>query len=81
MSDKCQFCSASFGLLTKKLACKVCGRVLCKKCSQRELLLYVPDGEGASRDKRDVEVHMAVIRIIGVSVTVETKFESNFEIY
>ena len=68
MSNRCQFCSTSFGLLTKKISCKMCGRVMCKKCSFKELLVYIADEDVSAGNKCETEAHLAVIRIVGVSL-------------
>ncbi|KAJ8310191.1 hypothetical protein KUTeg_012056 [Tegillarca granosa] len=62
MTDQCQGCKKSFGLLIKKSNCKVCGKVVCKSCSSHDLLVYVDDD-------RDPDVppqpKLAVIKIAG----------------
>ncbi|XP_053407474.1 uncharacterized protein LOC123547224 [Mercenaria mercenaria] len=62
MSDKCQHCSAGFGLLKKKYTCKLCGRALCKTCIHKELLVYIPDDVN---ENLRTEAELVIIKVIG----------------
>lgn len=61
MADSCQMCAAKFGLMKKKLNCRVCGRAVCKNCSTKDLLLFV------ANDNKGAEPQLAIIRVVGVS--------------
>ena len=45
MAAKCSECGRDFGLRRQKHLCTVCGSAVCasKKCSSKDLLVYVPD--------------------------------------
>ncbi|CAL1547815.1 unnamed protein product, partial [Lymnaea stagnalis] len=60
LSNSCQFCKATFGMLSKKLFCRVCGTVVCKSHSSMDLLLYISD-----EDKGTVNPKWAIIKIVG----------------
>lgn len=45
--------------MRKKLHCRVCGRAVCKTCSTKDLLLYVPN------NNKESEPQLAIIRVIG----------------
>ncbi|XP_048745970.2 uncharacterized protein LOC125658676 isoform X2 [Ostrea edulis] len=59
MADSCQMCAAKFGLMKKKLNCRVCGRAICKNCSTKDLLLFV------TNDNKGAEPQLAIIRVVG----------------
>lgn len=59
LAESCQKCSSKFGLMRKKLHCRVCGRAVCKTCSTKDLLLYVPN------NNKEAEPQLAIIRVIG----------------
>ncbi|KAK3096052.1 hypothetical protein FSP39_022549 [Pinctada imbricata] len=62
LAETCQFCAVKLGtLLNKKMNCKVCGRVVCKQCSTKDLLLYIPNDVADS----NVQPKLAIIKIIG----------------
>lgn len=35
---KCEKCEAGFGLMDKKLACPVCGSVVCEPCAENQVI-------------------------------------------
>ncbi|XP_046567619.1 uncharacterized protein LOC124276021, partial [Haliotis rubra] len=63
LSDCCHMCRSTFGFLRKKLFCRVCGLVLCKGCSAKDLLVYFPDVEPG--EQRPADPRLAIIKIIG----------------
>lgn len=63
MANRCQVCSNKFGLLGKKLNCKLCGKVLCKSCSLEELLVYIPDD--ATEQQQTDTPELSIIRVAG----------------
>ncbi|XP_041375933.1 vacuolar segregation protein PEP7-like isoform X2 [Gigantopelta aegis] len=62
LADSCQVCRSKFGVLRKKVCCKVCGIAVCKSCSSKDLLVFLPDNQ-------DGEPHtspkLAIIKIKG----------------
>ncbi|MBS0537033.1 MAG: FYVE zinc finger domain-containing protein [Proteobacteria bacterium] len=38
---KCQLCNASFSMTFRRHHCRVCGRCVCKKCSEHEVPIPV----------------------------------------
>ncbi|KAL5004175.1 hypothetical protein ScPMuIL_017631 [Solemya velum] len=62
MPENCQTCMTGFGLMKKKHNCKMCGLVLCKSCSSKELLVYLPDDRNPSEPP---EPQLAIIKIVG----------------
>ncbi|XP_022345183.2 uncharacterized protein LOC111137816 isoform X1 [Crassostrea virginica] len=59
LADACQLCSSRLGLMRKKAHCRVCGRVVCRSCSSKDLLLYLPN------DSRGGEPQLTIIRVLG----------------
>ncbi|XP_052252664.1 uncharacterized protein LOC127859352 isoform X2 [Dreissena polymorpha] len=64
MAENCQGCSEGFGFLRKKYSCKLCGRLVCKSCCTRELLVYVPDSDHNS-NVSSKEACISVIKVLG----------------
>ena len=44
----CEGCKASLGFLSRKINCRICGRVLCTDCTKQEILLYALEEGGAA---------------------------------
>ncbi|XP_062568961.1 uncharacterized protein LOC134231076 [Saccostrea cucullata] len=59
LAESCQVCAAKFGLTRKKQNCRVCGRAVCKACSTKDLLLFIPN------ENKEADPQLAIIRIIG----------------
>ena len=43
----------------------MCGLALCKKCSNKELLLYIEDGQA---EGRRTQSKLGIIKFVGVSI-------------
>ncbi|XP_021371256.1 vacuolar segregation protein PEP7-like isoform X2 [Mizuhopecten yessoensis] len=65
-AESCQTCKSKFSLMRKKHHCRLCSRGLCKSCSSKDLLVYIPDEERSNQ----TEPRLAIIKING-SPTVE----------
>ncbi|XP_060073046.1 uncharacterized protein LOC132552871 [Ylistrum balloti] len=65
-ADICQICKSKFSLMRKKHHCRLCSKSLCKRCSSKDLLVFVPDEDRS--DQTDPK--LAIIKING-SPTVE----------
>ncbi|XP_012942305.1 vacuolar segregation protein PEP7 isoform X2 [Aplysia californica] len=63
LASFCQFCKGDFGLMKKKAFCRVCGKCVCKSCSTKDLLVYVPDGEREKGVKCSPK--LAIIKYVG----------------
>ncbi|XP_063428794.1 uncharacterized protein LOC134711822 [Mytilus trossulus] len=59
MANQCQKCQQKFNLVRNKHNCKLCGRAVCKSCSFKDVILYLPDDEDTK------EPRLAVIKVIG----------------
>ncbi|CAC5391286.1 RBSN [Mytilus coruscus] len=59
MANQCQKCQQKFNLVRSKHNCKLCGRAVCKSCSFKDVILYLPDEEDTK------EPRLAVIKVIG----------------
>ncbi|XP_050389911.1 uncharacterized protein LOC126808899 [Patella vulgata] len=59
MSSKCATCSSDFNLLRSKYSCTVCGVVVCKSCSSKDLLVFIPD------EDEYAEPELVIIKIVG----------------
>ena len=64
LAENCRVCKGGLGIRKKKRNCKVCGLALCKKCSNKELLLYIESKDGEHQVK---ETKLAIIKVAGVS--------------
>ena len=42
----CEGCRASFGFLSRKFNCRICGRVFCTECAKEEIIVYVTEEGG-----------------------------------
>lgn len=70
VSESCHSCKATFNkLLRSKVRCKVCGKSVCKSCSTKDLLVYIPDEEKSVDMSADTVPmpKLAIIKIVGVS--------------
>ncbi|XP_041482868.1 vacuolar segregation protein PEP7-like [Lytechinus variegatus] len=59
----CQCCNRPYGKLEGKPNCRICGRLVCKPQSSRDLLLYTPDK--SDRAELGSDPRWAIIRVIG----------------
>lgn len=65
LSSSCSICNTSFvGALTKlsKICC-ICGSRVCRGCSSKDLLVYIPDEE---KGIKNPEPRLSVIKVVGV---------------
>ncbi|XP_003730708.2 vacuolar segregation protein PEP7 [Strongylocentrotus purpuratus] len=61
--SSCQCCNRPYGKLESKLNCRICGKLVCKTQSSKDLLLYRPDK--SDRAELGSEPRWAIIRVIG----------------
>ena len=59
----CRDCRQKFGVTKTRYHCSVCGTAVCSSCSNKDLLVYVPDEEEKGDEKT---VTLAIIKIVGV---------------
>ena len=59
-TTNCTLCDKKFGGLVTRKHCSFCRGTICKACSDKNVILYVPD-----EDKETVQI--SVIKVIGVS--------------
>ena len=74
MANQCQKCQQKFNFVRSKHNCKVCGRALCKACSFKDVIVYLPDDEDTT------EPRLSVIKIIGVSLNCYQNYRGQFEL-
>lgn len=74
MASQCQKCQQKFNFVRSKHNCKVCGRAVCKTCSFKDVILYLPDNEDTT------EPRLSVIKIIGVSLNCYQDYRGQFEL-
>ena len=60
-TTNCTLCDKKFGGLVTRKHCSFCRGTVCKACSDKNVILYVPD-----EDKEAVQI--SVIKVIGVSI-------------
>lgn len=74
-ADNCQNCKTKFSLIRKKHHCRLCSKSMCKSCSSKDLLVFIPDENRSN----DTNPKLAIIRING-SPTVEPEVSLNLRI-
>ena len=66
MAEQCHRCQLQFGLLLRRHNCVICGASVCEKCSNCDLIVYIPDEDAVKAASSAAVAKLAVVKVVGV---------------